>query len=355
MCVWYIVDPKLTYNMKYIITGGAGFIGSHLSQTLIDHGEKVVVIDNLTTGNAINLKGVIHHKNFTFLQTDVQTIKYWNRILSENDIIIHLAATVGVNKVMVNSMETIKNNSHCTQIILDAAVKHGCKVFFASTSEVYGNSDSVYSTETDALVIPGTYCGRAAYVLGKLMSEHYCINYHQHLNLPVIVARFFNVIGTRQSDAHGMVAPTFIRQALSNKPITIFGDGTQTRSFADVADTVTSVLKLIYTKEAYGEVFNIGADENITILELAKYIKAETNSASPIVFVPSPEQRSQGRDIHYRRPSLTKINNLLGCAPQVHWKTTVNRIIKYQIDLQQLETPDNAMDRFIYQADVNVS
>ncbi|TDH21430.1 NAD-dependent epimerase/dehydratase family protein [Segetibacter sp. 3557_3] len=320
--------------MKYIVTGGAGFIGSHLCQKLVSGGKQVVAIDNLVTGNINNVDHLLAGKNFSVIEKDVRSITHWSKVISKNDVIIHLAATVGVNKVMDDPLETLENNSATTRIVLDVALKYNCKVFFASTSEVYGNTDHPFSAETDHVIIPSTHCGRAAYVVGKLTSEHYCNNYFNRYGLPVITARFFNVIGTRQSDAHGMVTPTFIKQALSGKAITIYGDGSQTRSFADVDDMVNVVLQLLDIPEAYGNVFNIGGDENITILQLAEYIKHATGSSSPIVFVPVPYQRTEGRDIHFRRPLLTKLQTMTGWKPAIHWHQTIDKIIEYQVSQQ---------------------
>lgn len=316
--------------MKYIVTGGAGFIGSHLAEALIKESKRVVVIDNLSTGSLENLKNVWSDKNFRFVHGDVRTFSRWNEIIAKNDVIIHLAATVGVNKVMVNGLETVENNYVPTQILLELALQHQCKFFFSSTSEVYGSADTP-SAEQDPLVVPGTHCGRSAYVLGKIMSEHYCMQYFTRHALPVIVGRFFNAVGPRQMETYGMVAPTFIKQALRSKLITVYGNGDQTRSFCDVEDIVHAVLQLLETDQAFGEIFNIGSEESTTIAELAEYIRAAANSRSPIVFLPFPEQRDAGRDIRFRKPNLQKIQALTGWRPLVDFRTSLKNIIQYQM------------------------
>ena len=313
--------------MRFVITGGAGFIGSHLADKLVFGGHQVVIIDNESTGCAKNLVAIMNKPAFTYILSDIVKVDCWEQILSENTVIVHLAATVGVNKVAENPLETLYNNYTSTLCLLNLALRYKCKFFFASTSEVYGDSNRTFSTESDSLVISGTHCGRTSYVLGKLLSEHYCLNYHRTHGLPVIIGRFFNVIGPRQLDRYGMVAPTFIKQALKNEPITIYGDGSQTRNFSDVNDITTAVIKSIQTEAAYGKVLNFGGSENITILAFAQYIKLATRSASPIVFLPFPKERSEGRDIHHRSPSLTRIENITGWKPITPWQDTVHAII----------------------------
>ncbi|HUC81516.1 MAG TPA: NAD-dependent epimerase/dehydratase family protein [Flavisolibacter sp.] len=313
--------------MKFVITGGAGFIGSHLSEKLVFRGHQVIAIDNESTGCAQNLSAIMPHPAFTYIHDDISAVNYWEQILSENTVIVHLAATVGVNRVAENPLETLYNNYTSTVSLLNLAARYACKFFFASTSEVYGDSDRAFSTESDSLVINGTHCGRTSYVLGKLLSEHYCLNYHQTHSLPVIVGRFFNVVGPRQLDRYGMVAPTFVKQALKNEPITIYGDGTQTRNFCDVNDITEAIIKSIDTKAAYGKILNFGGKDNITIHSFAQYVKLATHSASPIVFLPFPKERSNGRDIYHRSPSLARIENITGWKPITPWQDSVKAII----------------------------
>ncbi len=313
--------------MKFIITGGAGFIGSHLTEKIIYAGHRVIVIDNESTGAVQNLAAISGHPNFTYLSNSVQLVNGWERILEKDAVIIHLAATVGVNKVDKEPLETLENNYMSTIMLLNLALRFQCKLFFASTSEVYGDSGKLYSTETDALVVMATHCGRTSYVLSKLLCEHYCLNYFRKYGLPVIVGRLFNVIGTRQLNTYGMVTPTFIEQALENKPITIYGDGSQTRNFCDVDDITTTIIKLLATEAAYGEIFNIGGTENTTILAFAQYIKMATHSSSPIVYLPVSRERSDGRDVYYRSPSLAKTEGFIRWRPGISWQDSVKGII----------------------------
>jgi UDP-glucose 4-epimerase len=321
--------------MKYIITGGAGFIGSYLAETLVGAGKEVVIIDNLSTGSLDNLKGIWRSEKLLFISKSVQEVDRWEEFISRNDVIIHLAATVGVNKVVTNSLETADNNFLPTQILLGVALKYNCSLFLASTSEVYGELNEDSSCEVHPLVVPFSHCGRAAYVLGKLMSEHYCLNYHKKYGLKVIVGRLFNVTGERQVDTYGMVIPTFIRQALAGEPITLYGKGNQTRSFANVHDIVRAILLLLETDKAFGEVFNIGAEESITIAHLAGYIKEVTRSSSQVVYLNYPASRQGSRDIHHRKPSLEKIKSCIKWKPLVPWQITVDAIINHHMAIRQ--------------------
>ncbi|MDP4216507.1 MAG: GDP-mannose 4,6-dehydratase [Bacteroidota bacterium] len=321
--------------MKYVITGGAGFIGSHLAEDLIDSGEQVIVIDNLSTGSLSNLSGISSNDKFRLIISDVRSVRHWEDILDGNTIIIHLAATVGVNKVVCNSLETLENNFQPTLTLLNQALPLGCKIFLASTSEVYGESTGVCSSESDPLIVPSSHCGRSAYTLGKLTSEHYCLNYSRQFGLPVIVARFFNAIGLNQIGNYGMVVPTFVRQALAGEPITVYGTGNQTRSFCNVKDIVRAIRQLLQTDSAYGQVFNVGGSESITITELATYIKRVTGSSSPIVYKPFPPHRSLGKDILHRKARLDKICSVAGWKPLTSWHTVIDEIIDHQKVLLQ--------------------
>jgi UDP-glucose 4-epimerase len=321
--------------MKFIITGGAGFIGSHLAESLIEEGRQVIVIDNLSTGSLRNLHKIRDHKNLLFIERDVCGIKDWASILSAGDIIIHLAATVGVNKVMENAIDTFENNLHPTITLLEQAHRFHCKLLLASTSEVYGELKEKSSTEMDSLVIPNTFCGRSAYILGKINSEFYCLNYARQFDVPIIIARFFNVIGANQTDKHGMVVPTFINQALAGEPITVYGNGEQTRSFCNIRDLSDAIKKLGLTQKANGEIFNIGSDQTVTIDELAHYIKKSTHSVSKIIYTLFPEQRTDGRDIKHRCAFISKIRSYTGWKPLISWKESIDEIIavKYKSSL----------------------
>jgi UDP-glucose 4-epimerase len=309
--------------MKYIITGGAGFIGSWLAEELINKGEVVLAIDNLSTGSVENLSNIIHNQNFKFIKGDAGAFETWVGLLAPNDIIIHLSATVGVIKVCDDPLETISNNSKATEIILKQAVKHKCKVFLASSSEVYGNAICNKSSEDDSAQVLLNNPGRSSYVLGKLISENYCLSYYQKYNLPVIIARFFNVIGPRQVSQYGMVVPTFLMQAVSNSPITIFDDGEQQRTFCDVKDIIRGILMLIENDNAIGEIFNLGGNEPISMSTLAGFIKQASNSKSAIKYLSFPTERSHGNDIRKRTPCLKKINSIIGWHPVIKWQDSI--------------------------------
>jgi UDP-glucose 4-epimerase len=313
--------------MKFIISGGAGFIGSHLAESLIKEGKQVVVIDNLSTGSLRNLQKIRNHAHFVFIENDVCSIQDWDSILTAGDVIIHLAATVGVNKVMVDALDTFENNLQPTITLLKQAHRFHCKLLLASTSEVYGELKEKCSSELDSLVIPNTFCGRSAYILGKINSEFYCLNYARQFDVPVIVARFFNVIGANQTDKHGMVVPTFINQALAGEPITVYGNGDQTRSFCNIRDLVEAIKQLVSIQKAHGEIFNIGSDQTVTIEALAQYIKEATHSVSKIVHTLFPEQRIDGRDIKHRCAFISKIKSFTGWQPVISWQESIDEII----------------------------
>jgi len=309
--------------MKYVITGGAGFIGSTLAEELIAIGKTVLVIDDLSTGRISNLDKIILHTNFHFIMGDASSRETWNGILDPNDVIIHLSATVGVLKVCEDPLQTVNNNFKSTKTLLDLALQYNCKVLFASTSEIYGDKLSGLSHEDDPVNVFLNNQGRSAYVLGKLLSEHYCLSYFQAYKLPVIIVRLFNVIGPRQASEYGMVVPTFLQQALSNNEITVFGDGSQQRSFCDIRDITRAFQMLLKNDVAIGEIFNIGGPEPISISELANFIKKICDSSSVIKYLPFPSERSGGSDIHYRKPSIFKIKSKVGWTPEIHWKDTI--------------------------------
>jgi UDP-glucose 4-epimerase len=256
-------------------------------------------------------------------------------------MIIHLAATVGVDKVCCDPIETVKNNFEPTLLILELAKKFNCRLFFTSTSETYGELVGSSFSENENLVVPGTFCGRSSYVLGKIMSEHYCLNYYRQFGLEVIIARLFNVIGINQAEAFGMVVPSFVQQSLLNEPITVYGDGSQSRCFCDVSDMVKGIELLINNENCWGEVFNIGGTKKITILELAEFIKKTTCSDSEIVFKPFPDQRSEGRDILHRKGNMTKIRNFTNWEPQLTWQEVIENIIKYENDKNKNKKQNN--------------
>jgi UDP-glucose 4-epimerase len=313
--------------MRYIVTGGAGFIGSNLAHKLVFSGKRVCIIDNLSTGELGNIRNLLTHPLCTFIQADINNVFAWHGIPEEGDVIFHCAATVGVNKVCMDPFDTLNNNLYGTQAVLDVASRARCKVIYASSSEVYGESPQI-KKETDALSVYADQGGRSSYVLSKLLGEHLCFNYKDKYKLPVIICRFFNVAGINQSARYGMVVPTFVQQALQGEPITVFGDGEQKRSFCDVRDLSDALLKLANCGKAWGHIFNIGNTETITINELAKFIKEITNSSSTVTYVPLPFERCNGKDIYQRTPSIEKIQRFTGWKPLISWNDTIRHFVE---------------------------
>jgi UDP-glucose 4-epimerase len=311
--------------MSVFVTGGAGFIGSHLVEFLLEQGHRVVAIDNLSTGKIANLKAVLGHKNLKFVQGDASTFD-WAGYLAASDIIVHLASTVGVLKVCESALFTANNNCQMLDTILLAAVTHQNHVYFASTSEVYGESKhETGSREEDLLEMHVRYGGRSAYTLSKAFGEMKCLAYQDTYAVPVTIMRFFNTTGIRQSPAYGMVVPKFVQLAIQNEPITIFGDGHQMRSFCAVSDTVNGIYSLISKPTAKG-IFNIGNREAITIRELAEQIRSTTKSSSPITYHALPPERMGQSDIQYRKPDISKLNATTGWSPIKHWHETIAEI-----------------------------
>jgi len=301
--------------MRCLITGGCGFIGSHLAEYLAKRGDEVRIIDDLSTGNFDN---ILNLPSTTFDKTYIQHIDYPAAILHavyKVDIIFHLAATVGVKKINDNRIETLENNINSTKAVLEAA--NGIPVFIASTSEVYGKSTKVPFKEDSDLVLGPTTIGRWGYAASKITDEFLALAYHKEKNQPVTIGRLFNTIGPRQTEQYGMVVPTFFKQALSSEPITVHGDGRQVRCFSDVADTVESIVRLMDCKEANGQVVNIGNDHGIRINMLAMLIKDITQSKSEIKHIPHESvYGSDFEDIYYRLPCVDKLEKLTGFRSQ---------------------------------------
>ncbi|RAJ27248.1 NAD-dependent epimerase/dehydratase family protein [Pedobacter cryoconitis] len=313
--------------MNIIITGAAGFIGSHLTIKLLALNHHVTAIDNLSTGFLDNLNPVKDHPDLTLIIDDIQNTSAWDNQAKNGDIIIHLAATVGVKKVYADSYNTLINNLDSTQAVLEVARNRKCKVFMASTSEVYGQSEKPVLSETDSLSVTTTDQGRSSYVISKLTNEISCLNYHQLKSVPVIIGRFFNVAGENQKSEFGMVIPTFIENALDGKPLILYNDGSQRRSFCYIEDVLSAIITLILEPRAWGNIFNIGNDTTITIKELAEYIHKKCNSHSEISYAAMPAERSGKSEIYSRLPSIKKINELTGWKPEVYWQKTIDLLI----------------------------
>ena len=304
--------------MQIFITGGAGFIGGHLTEALIRRGDRVRVLDDLSTGNLRNLAGVHDSPDFEFIRADVvQDSSLVRRCVREADAVIHLAAAVGVDLVVQEPARTITTNVHGTENVLAPAAEFGKRVIIASTSEVYGKSSRENFSEDDDLVIGPSVHSRWSYACSKLLDEFLLMAHCRAAGLPGTVVRFFNTVGPRQTGRYGMVVPRFVGAALAGKPLQVYGDGGQTRCFCHVADVVEALLLLLDRKETYGQVYNIGSNESISIMELARKVIRNTNSSSAIETVPYDIAYAAGfEDMRRRRPDTSKIRALTGWAPK---------------------------------------
>jgi UDP-glucose 4-epimerase len=320
--------------MRILITGGAGFIGSHLAEALLADGHEVFVLDDLSTGCIDNIVHIKGHARFHYTIDSVFNEQLVAELVDRASVVFHLAAAVGVKLIVQEPVHTIETNVHGTEVILRHAAKKKKLVFIASTSEVYGKSTDVPFRETADLVLGATTRHRWAYACSKALDEFLALAHWKERQLPVVIVRFFNTVGPRQTGQYGMVVPTFVRQALAGEPITVFGDGTQSRSFTYVGDVVGALQQLMVEPRAIGEVFNIGNTEEASILELAGRVKAITGSASPIVTVPYDQAYEAGfEDMPRRVPDLSKIEQLIGYKPAVQLDEIIRRVVASQRDV----------------------
>jgi UDP-glucose 4-epimerase len=320
--------------MKVLITGGAGFVGSHLAELLLDQSHEVAVVDDLSTGAMDNIAHLKGRPGFTYVIDTIMNEPLTAELVDRADVIFHMAAAVGVKLIVEAPVRTIETNVHGTEVVLKHAAKKGKLVVIFSTSEVYGKSAAVPFREDTDLVMGPTFKHRWAYACSKAIDEFLALAYHRERNLPVIVVRLFNTVGPRQTGRYGMVIPTFVRQALAGEPITVYGDGQQTRSFTYVGDVVGAVARLMTAPAAVGEVFNIGNPQEVSILALAERIKAMTGSQSDIVLVPYEEAYDTGfEDMPRRVPSLEKIHALIGYEPTVDLDGILERVIAHRRSL----------------------
>jgi UDP-glucose 4-epimerase len=316
--------------MRVLITGGAGFVGSHLADALLAAGHEVTAFDNLSTGSIDNIEHLKAHPRFRYTIESVQNEPVVAEQIDRCDVVFHLAAAVGVKKIVEEPVHTIENNVHGTEVVLRHANKKKRLVVVASTSEVYGKSVDVPFHEDADLVMGPTSKHRWAYACSKAIDEFLALAYWKEKKLPVIVIRLFNTVGPRQTGQYGMVIPTFVRQALAGQPITVFGDGTQRRSFTYVGDVVAGLIALMNEPKAVGQVFNIGNGEEISMRALADKIKAMTGSTSEIVTIPYDQAYEAGfEDMPRRVPDITKIRSLVGYEPKVQLDETLTRVIDY--------------------------
>ena len=316
--------------MRVLITGGAGFIGSHLAERFINDGHTVQVLDNLSTGSIENISHLKDRQGFTYNINSVANEPLLAEMIDRADVVFHLAAAVGVKLIIEQPVHTIETNVHETEVVLKHASKNKKLVFIASTSEVYGKSTDVPFHEDSDVVLGPTIKHRWAYACSKLIDEFLALAYWKEQKLPVIIARLFNTVGPRQTGQYGMVLPTFVKQALSNQPISVFGDGSQSRSFTYVADVVEALVKLVGEPQAIGQVFNIGSTQEVTIAKLAEHVKKLAGSNSPIHYVPYDQAYEVGfEDMPRRVADITKIRKLVGFEPQVNLDEIINKVVDH--------------------------
>lgn len=317
--------------MKALITGGAGFVGSHLAEALLERGDEVYVLDNLSTGSIENIEQLKPHQRFRYVIDSVTNEPLAAELIDRVDVVFHMAAAVGVRLIVESPVNTIETNVHGTEMVLKMANKKKKKVLIASTSEVYGKSNLVPFHEDADLVLGPTSKGRWSYACSKAIDEFLALAYFKEKHLPVCVCRLFNTVGPRQTGRYGMVIPNFVKQALLGHPITVFGDGTQSRCFTYVGDVVGQLIAIAEHPEAVGEVFNIGNDsEEITVRDLAERVKERTSSKSEIELVPYDKAYEEGfEDMPRRVPDLRKLRKLTGYEPKVHLDEILDKVIAY--------------------------
>jgi len=316
--------------VRYLITGGAGFIGSHLSERLLERGDSVVLLDNLSTGSMENVRHLKAHDRLEYHLDGIENRHLLAELVDDADVIVHLAAAVGVKLIVESPVRTIETNVNGTQLILEVACKKKKLVLIASTSEVYGKNSQVPFREDADLVLGPTTKGRWSYAASKALDEFLALAYWREKNQPVIVVRFFNTVGPRQTGRYGMVLPNFVKRALDGAPIEVYGNGRQSRCFCDVRDTVEALLRLIPLDRAVGEVINIGNTEEVTIEDLAKIVKLRTGSSSLIQYVPYDKAYEPGfEDMMRRVPSIEKLHSLTGFRPQTGLTEIIDRVSSY--------------------------
>jgi UDP-glucose 4-epimerase len=316
--------------MKALITGGAGFIGSHLAERLLELGHEVFIIDNLWTGKLSNIENVQNHERLHLVVDTILNESVMNELIFKIDHIYHLAAAVGVKNIMDHPVETLDINVKGTEVVLRLANRFKKKVFIASTSEIYGKHVEHTLSEDDNRVMGTVKKRRWAYACSKTLDEFLALSYFNEKKLPIVIGRLFNTVGPRQIGQYGMVLPTFVQSALLGKPITVFGDGTQSRSFTYVTDVVEALIKLMDEPAAEGDVFNVGNDSEVTINQLAEKVKKMTGSDSEIVYISYERAYGPGfEDMERRCPNIDKIKNLIGFEPSHDLESIIQSVIDY--------------------------
>jgi UDP-glucose 4-epimerase len=317
--------------VRVLITGGAGFIGSYLAEEYRNRGEEVYVIDDLSTGSLGNIDHLLKNTRFHFVNDSILNREIMIELIGICDVVIHLAAAVGVKLILDEPLKSIHTNIVGTEIVLELANKFRKKTFIASSSEVYGRNSKVPLSEDDTRIYGSTALSRWSYAAAKAMDEFLALAYCRTKQLPVIVGRFFNTVGPRQTGRYGMVIPRFVGQALRNEPITVYGDGQQTRNFTYVKDLVKGVVALIDEPGAVGEIFNMGGEEEISINELAQRVKTTVGSNSPIVHVPLTGAYQEGfEDMERRVPDISKVRKLIGYRNTCHLDTILREVVEYE-------------------------
>ena len=314
---------------QVLITGGAGFIGSHLVEALLVQGQRVVAVDNLSTGRIENIAGLMGHPDFQFVYETIHNDTVMDRLVSDCDVIYHLAAAVGVELIIKDPVHTIETNLNGTETVLRLARRYRKKVLVASTSEVYGKSEAIPFREDGDRVMGPTVKSRWSYAESKAMDEFLALAYHKQFGVPVVICRFFNTVGPRQTGMYGMVIPRLVKQAVAGQPLHVYGDGQQTRCFCNVKDTVRAVVELAAEPRAVGEIFNAGSSDEITILDLARRVLARSGSKSEIKLIPYEQAYEAGfEDMRRRVPDTGKIKALIGWQPAIPLDQTLDEVIE---------------------------
>ena len=316
----------------FLVTGGAGFIGSHLVERLLGAGQHVLVLDDLSTGSERNLGHLRSNSRLEVFVDSVANEALVTELVDRSDFVFHLAAAVGVRLIIESPVRTIETNVYGTELVLRAADRKKKPVLLTSTSEVYGKATKIPFSEDDDLVLGPTARGRWAYACSKALDEFLALAYFRERGLPVVVARLFNTVGPRQTGRYGMVVPSFVSQALAGEPITVFGDGRQRRCFCYVGDVIDALVPLVSDSRAWGGVFNVGSEEEVTVLELAERVKMRLESASEIVFVSYGEaygSDSGFEDMYRRIPDLRRIRTLLGFEPRTRLDEIIDRVAEH--------------------------
>lgn len=314
--------------MHYLITGGAGFIGSHLTDALLAEGHRVTVLDDFSTGRRENVTAALENKRFRLVEGGIEQEDILNPLAADADAIFHLAAAVGVDLVVNDPVRTIHTNVHGAESVFNAASRHDCKLLLASTSEVYGRAFNETFKETDDLVIGPPTHYRWAYAASKALDEFLALAYYKEKKLRPVIVRLFNTVGPRQTGRYGMVLPRFVASALKKQPLRVFGDGQQTRCFCHVADTVRALRGLMDADTAVGQIFNIGTQVSVSIVELAELVIEETGSSSDITFIPYEEAYGPGfEDMRRRMPDISALNAMTGWSPRHGLRDIVRQVI----------------------------